>query len=243
MSVLDYIFIKKLTNTSTEEYEKQIEEYKQQIGQYEIDLEEATQQADSYMSVLDGTVTEFTTPSSWSEIRNGCFYNCKSLKSINISDNITSINHSAFQSCESLEYVTIPDSVVNFGWGAFYLCYKIKSVILSKNISNLPDCVFQNCNSLKTINIPKSLISIYTTAFKKCTVLEFVTIEDGFNCNNLDLSASTLYSVETLVAMLEALADRSAETTAYTLTLGSTNLAKLTDEQIAIATDKNWTLA
>ena len=32
-------------------------------------------------------------------------------------------------------------------------------------------------------------------------------------------------------------------TTTQTLTLGSTNLAKLTDEEKKIATDKGWTLA
>jgi hypothetical protein len=42
--------------------------------------------------------------------------------------------------------------------------------------------------------------------------------------------------------MLEALADRTGQT-AKTLTMGATNLAKLTDGQKAIATNKNWTLA
>lgn len=78
--------------------------------------------------------------------------------------------------------------------------------------------------------------------FNGCTNLTSVILSDGFNCNGLDLSASTRYSVDTLVAMLTALADRS-EQSAYTLTLGATNLAKLSNEQKAIATDKNWTLA
>jgi hypothetical protein len=42
--------------------------------------------------------------------------------------------------------------------------------------------------------------------------------------------------------MLEALADRTGET-AYTLTIGATNLNKLTAEQKAIAIGKNWNLA
>lgn len=69
-----------------------------------------------------------------------------------------------------------------------------------------------------------------------------VTLGDGFNCNGLDLSPSTKYSVDTIVSMLIALADRTGQT-AYTLKLGAKNLAKLSDEQKAIATDKNWTLA
>ena len=66
--------------------------------------------------------------------------------------------------------------------------------------------------------------------------------ESEFNANGLDLSASTLYSVNTLVAMLNALSDRTG-LEAYTLVLGSANLAKLSNEEIVIATQKNWTLA
>ena len=67
-------------------------------------------------------------------------------------------------------------------------------------------------------------------------------LEQGFNANDLDLSVSTLYTAETIVSWLEALADRTGQST-YTLTIGSTNIAKLTEAEIAIATNKNWTLA
>ena len=78
-------------------------------------------------------------------------------------------------------------------------------------------------------------------AFFQNTKLSSVTLEQGFNCS-LNLQSSTNYSVETLLGMLNALADRTGEDTA-TLTLGSTNLSKLTDAQKRIATEKNWILA
>ena len=55
-------------------------------------------------------------------------------------------------------------------------------------------------------------------------------------------STETNITVDSMVAMFNSLKDLTSET-AKTLTLGSTNLAKLTDEQKAIATNKNWTLA
>lgn len=67
-----------------------------------------------------------------------------------------------------------------------------------------------------------------------------VTLEIGFNANNLNVSASTLLTADVIVAMFESLADRTGETKQYKLTIGSTNLSKLTQEQIKIATDKNW---
>ena len=48
-------------------------------------------------------------------------------------------------------------------------------------------------------------------------------------------------TVDSLVSVLNAL-QQLDEGTSYTCTIGSTNLAKLTDEQKAIATNKGWTL-
>ena len=45
-----------------------------------------------------------------------------------------------------------------------------------------------------------------------------------------------------MIAMFESLADLTGQT-AKTISLGATNLAKLTDEQKQIATNKNWNLA
>ena len=88
----------------------------------------------------------------------------------------------------------------------------------------------------------KNITNIGNNAFQGCSSLTDVTIKIGFNCNNLNLSASKRYTTETIVSWLEALADRTGQT-AYKLTIGTTNLNKLTAEQKAIATNKNWTLA
>ena len=132
---------------------------------------------------------------------------------------ITSIGGSAFQGCSSLVTINLPDSITLIGSSAFY-----------------------GCSSLTTINLPGSITSIGVNAFYGCSSLTDVSIGSGFNCNGLNLSASTRYTAETIVSWLEALADRTGQTT-FTLTIGSTNLAKLTAEQKAIATNKNWTLA
>lgn len=172
-----------------------------------------------YESVLTGEVTEFVIPDSWTVIRRGAFNGCKSLKSIYIPNSITIISSTAFTQCQNLKSLNIPNSVTTISYDAF-----------------------NGCTSLTDIIIPSSVISLYERVFGNCPKLVNVTLGNNFNCNNLDLSASTMYSIDTLVAMLTALADRTGQT-AYTLTLGTTNLAKLSDEQKAIATDKNWTLA
>ncbi|MEF2919691.1 MAG: hypothetical protein U0O22_04385, partial [Acutalibacteraceae bacterium] len=64
----------------------------------------------------------------------------------------------------------------------------------------------------------------------------------NFNTNGLNLSSSNKFTAETLVEILENLADRTGLASGYYISLGTANLEKLTDEQIAIATSKNWTI-
>ena len=57
---------------------------------------------------------------------------------------------------------------------------------------------------------------------------------------SFDISASTKFTEAALVEILNNLA---TVTTTTTLKMGATNLAKLTDADKKIATDKGWTLA
>lgn len=63
--------------------------------------------------------------------------------------------------------------------------------------------------------------------------------------SGFDFSPCVLLNHDTLIRVLNALYDYASEgsTDTYTLTLGTTNLAKLTDDEKAIATNKGWTLA
>ena len=143
----------------------------------------------------------------------------RSVESFVIPDGVTSIGSFAFSGCKSLTNITIPDGVTSIGNNAFSYCER-----------------------LAIITMPNSVTSIGTAAFAGCYMLEFVELGQGFNANNLNLSASTLYTRETILQWLNALADRTGQT-AYKLIIGEPNIKKLTEEDIAIATAKNWTLA
>lgn len=174
----------------------------------------------NYLSkLIDRTITEIVIPDGMTNIGSQVFNQCRDLTSVTIPDGVTNIGSYAFCNCNSLININIPDSMLSLQANAFI-----------------------NCNSLTDITLPSSITRVAQTTFSGCTSLTNVTLGDGFNANALDLSASTLYSTDTLVAMLNALADRTGSS-AYTLILGSINLAKLSSEQIAIATEKNWILA
>lgn len=171
------------------------------------------------------------------------FVACKKLASITIPDSVTSINISAFSQCESLKSLTIPDSVSAILMYTFANCLSLNDIIIPDSVKKIEGYAFNNCKNLKNITIPNSINSkIGNYALNYCNNLTNVTIKSGFNADNLNLSASTLYSRDTILQWLNALADRTGQT-AYTLIIGATNLAKLTEEDILIATNKNWTLA
>jgi hypothetical protein len=207
----------------------------------EVVIPEGVTKIGSY-AFCNSILTSVTIPESVEIISDYAFLKCSKLTSIAFPQNLKSLGTHSFTDCTSLIEIVVPPLITKLGWANFNSCTALKSVTLQGRITYIPYETFMYCSSLQSINLPNSLTGIGSSAFNGCSALEFVTLEKGFNCAGLNLSASTLYSVETIVSWLEALADRTGQT-AYTLTIGATNLAKLTDDQKAIATNKNWTLA
>ena len=158
---------------------------------------------------------------------------------------------SMFQHCTNLVSVEISepykDKIQN---SIFAGCTSLENCILPNNATAIGIDVFYNCTALKTVYLPSSITSATNNSlshssshyiFKNCTALEDVQLGQDWNMS-LSVNSSENLTVDSMVAMFNSLKDLTGET-AKTLTLGSTNLAKLTDEQKAIATNKNWTLA
>lgn len=99
---------------------------------------------------------------------------------------------------------------------------------------------FGSCKALETIEVLRSdENTVYSNTFSDCTSLQNLTIEGTIGQNGFNVSACPL-THESLMSIINATATIE---TAKTITLGSTNLAKLTDTEKAIATEKGWTLA
>lgn len=137
---------------------------------------------------------------------------------------------------------TIPNGITTIRIGAFYGFRNLTTVNIPTSLEIIGDAAFYNCLGLVKINLPNSLTFVGSQSFYNCTGLTELLLEQGFNCNGLNVSMSTLLTAETIVSCLEALSDRTGQA-AYTITFGTTNLNKLTAEQRDIATNKNWNLA
>ena len=100
---------------------------------------------------------------------------------------------------------------------------------------------FQDDRQLHTIEkmIVKKEIT-YSNTFLNCFELENIVFEGEIG-NNIDFSSCTKLSHDSLMSIINHLETKTSGT--FTLSIGSTNLAKLTDAEKAIATQKGWTLA
>ena len=175
-------------------------------------------------------------------LSNDMFKTCVSLTTVKLPDGLTSIGTNIFCDCSSLTTVNLPSTLTSIGQWAFQNCSLLTTVKLPDGLISIGYQTFFNCFSLTTVNLPSTLISIGQNIFLNCQSLKNVTLGDNFNCSNLNLSFSSQYARETILQWLNALADRTGQT-AYILIIGAKNLAKLTEQDILIATNKNWTLA
>lgn len=105
-------------------------------------------------------------------------------------------------------------------------------------------------NSISLVTIPHLDVSNVTNLIDRCfsstNALENLTMLGSINANGFDVSPCKKLTHDSLVSIIEALADKTADTsgTQWVCTLGTDNLNKLTDAEKAIATtEKGWVLA
>ena len=96
-----------------------------------------------------------------------------------------------------------------------------------------------DCTSLTSL--PALDLSNGTDLYDTLSNCTSLTALGGFGAikENFDLSPCPNLTVESIMNVIT----QAATVTGKTMTLGSTNLAKLSDEQKAVATSKGWTLA
>lgn len=124
---------------------------------------------------------------------------------------------------------------------ALAFCPSLKKIKIPPWVTSLRSNCFQNDTALEEVYISNTIDYFASSAFQGCTNMERVVLENGFNCSIL-ISQSTKYTKEVLLNIIYALKDRTSDS-ALTLTIGNTNLDKLTETDKAIATAKNWNLA
>ena len=113
--------------------------------------------------------------------------------------------------------------------------------------SNLLSYTFYNCKKLTTID--KLILKADGSqniggnqTFQGCGLLENLVVEGAIG-SSINFQWANKLSHDSLMSIINHLKDFTGTATTMTLTLGTTNLAKLTDAEKAIATHKGWTLS
>lgn len=171
-------------------------------------------------STFDSSIiSEVMIPSATLYIGVKAFYGSKlHILSFESNSNLKSIRNQAFENCN------------------------IGSVLLPEGLQIIGDRAFANNTSLTDVYIPSTVTNISSTSFSGCNALTNVTIGKDFKGHILDISASTKYSANTLENIIDNLADNTG-LDSHLLRVGSTNIAKISQEKLAEVTNKNWTIS
>ena len=157
--------------------------------------------------------------------------------SITFPTTLTSLGESAIRYIPTLQAVTFKgNNLKTIGRYCFIADPNLKEVILPEGVETIGDAAFGYIN-IEKLHLPASCISIDTYAFSDDVSLTNVTVGVGFNCD-LNISAGT-FTADVMNAIIANYADNSGKT----LTVGGSNLAYLSEADIAVATAKGLTLA
>jgi len=119
-------------------------------------------------AVLSDTVESIT----------GTFFNCSSLRTVIMSENIKSIGKETFAYCYALEDISLPESLTFIGENAFRSCRNLKQVYIPDSIKSIESGVFAYCNALESVEFAEDLEEIGREGFRNCTSLESFVMPD-----------------------------------------------------------------
>ena len=180
-----------------------------------------------------------------------CFSDCSSLTTLTLPAGFGSAATTlvlCFSNCSSLTTLTLP---AGFGVAAttldscFGYCSNLTSLTLPAGFGSATTIVgacFSDCSSLTTLTLPDGFgqkAKSLSDCFVGCSSLTTITGNPNFKVS-VSFSQSKKLTHDSIMVIVNGL---QTVTSKQKLTLGATNLAKLTTEEKRIATGKGWTLA
>lgn len=94
------------------------------------------------------------------------------LTSVNIPDNVETIEGYAFRNARQLQEVHLPDSLTSLGTNAFEFCSSLHTVKIPTKLKEIPSYTFQQCKSLQSVELHDSITGIGDYSFTNCDLRE-----------------------------------------------------------------------
>ena len=111
------------------------------------------------------------------KIENKAFQGCKSLKTVEIGNNVKKIGDSAFRDCTKLVNVMIGNNVTSIGKHTFRGCKKLKEIVITNYVKTIGDSAFQDCPALAYITIGARVETIGKNAFRNDKKIKEIEIK------------------------------------------------------------------
>ena len=159
----------------------------------------------------------------------GMFFNAAQIQNIvfqNVSLSEVHTFSNMFNGCVNLTKIDLPEGFMN-----------------NPNVADTT-CMFQSCMKLETIpDFDFTSVTQTSLMFYSCAELKNIRFKEGSLNTPLTLTSAKKLTRESLESVINSLKDRTGEET-YVLSLGTDNLNKLADIDLAIiASTKNWTIS
>ena len=131
-------------------------------------------------------------------IGEAAFNNCQNLINVTIPNTVTSIGKMAFKLCKNLESVNIPNGIKSIGESTFESCTKLQSIVIPKTVTSIAKKAFAWCKVLTSIEIPNSVQTIGNEAFSECSALASLTLSEGL----LTIGEKAFYNCPCLTSVI-----------------------------------------
>ena len=109
-------------------------------------------------------------PAQVTTIGNYAFRECSGLSSISMGD-VTTIGDLAFRDCGNLWSISLPETLLEIGAEAFRNCTALTSISLNEGLAYIGRSAFWGCSSLESVYLPESIVSMNGNPFAYCPSL------------------------------------------------------------------------
>ena len=117
-----------------------------------------------------------TLTSNCQTLGNYAFFECESLKEIDLPEGLTSIGVRAFYGCTSLWSIKLPNTLTTIREAAFFGCDALTTLDFGTGLTSIGINAFYNCDSLAEIVLPSTLKSLPASCFAGCIALARVDL-------------------------------------------------------------------
>lgn len=197
---------------------------------------------------ISSTYTLITVNGSGKKLSNLTYDSYTDIYSYDVGAPITSIKFSGIY-CNMSELIKLNSSNITDMKDMFSSCSSLTSldVLSDWNTSNVTSTygMFSSCTSLTELDLSNwdvSNVTTMTSMFNNCTSLTHLKAPKNIGCSPVDVGSCQLLTHESLMSIINNLATVDSSVSLHNLKLGTANLAKLSEEEIAIGTQKGWTI-